>query len=85
MTGAQDRLPYYSRFEVLCEGEPAWSVDRRAVLYHFDGLCFWRRPPSADAYARVTSWQAPRYGWFHMVDCPCPLCVGQTVQGRDVA
>ena len=72
----KDRLPYYSRFEVLTEGEPAWALDQRAVLYHFDGLCYWRRPCDAPGFKRVTSWQAPSYGWFHRVDCACPLCTG---------
>jgi hypothetical protein len=82
---AQERLPYYSRFEVLSEGEPAWAMGRKADLYHFDGLCFWRRALRADAPTRVTSWQSPRYGWFHAVDCRCPLCAGHTARRRDVA
>lgn len=85
MATAQDRLPYFSRFEVLTEGEAAWAVDRKVVLYHFDGLCFWRRPSGADAFTRVTSWQSPRYGWFHMVDCPCSLCAGSVAHDREAA
>lgn len=69
---------YYSRFQVLTDGEPAWAMDERGVVYHFDGSCFRRRGHKGDAYTLVTSWRSPAYGWMHLPDCPCPVCARES-------
>jgi hypothetical protein len=71
MTSERRRL---SRFQVRCEGRPAWAVDSRDRHYYFDGLRFWSLGPRS---SRVTTgWQAPGHGWVHEEDCGCSLCGG---------
>jgi hypothetical protein len=64
---------FYSRFEVLTEGEPAWARDHRGALYHFDGLRFWQLARKGRVKS-VVSWQSPPGGWRHVSTCPCSLC-----------
>jgi hypothetical protein len=75
MTGAEWELPFRSRFEVITEGESAWAVDRKGVLYRFDGLCFSRRRRRDDSFSLVPSWQTPHYGWLHPAECPCAVWI----------
>lgn len=72
---------YFSRFQVLTEGEPAWAMDARGVVYHFDGSCFRRRGRKGDSYALVTSWRSPAYGWMHLPDCACRVCAPEGALG----
>lgn len=64
----------YSRFQVLTQGEPAWTMDEGGVVYHYDGSCFRRRRRKGDSYALVPSWRSPVYGWMHLPDCSCRAC-----------
>lgn len=75
MTGAESGLPFHSRFQVISEGETAWAVDDKGVLYRFDGLCFGRRRRREDTFSLVPSWQTPHYGWLHASDCPCAVWI----------
>lgn len=69
---------YYSRFQVLTEGEQAWTMDERGVVYLYDGSCFRRRGRRGDAYTVVTSWRSPAYGWMHLPDCSCRGCAPES-------
>jgi hypothetical protein len=67
-----DEARRFSRFQVRCEGRPAWAVDARARPYYFDGLRFW---VLGAGRSRLTiAWQAPSRGWVHGDDCGCSLC-----------
>jgi hypothetical protein len=65
---------YYSRIQVLAEGEPAWTMDQRGVVHHFDGSRIRRRESRSDRYALVASWRSPASGWMHLADCSCRGC-----------
>ena len=67
-----DESKRFSRFQVRCEGRPAWAVDARARPYHFDGLRFWFL--GAHSRRLAAAWQAPGHGWVHEDDCGCSLC-----------
>jgi hypothetical protein len=61
-----------SRFQVRCEGRPAWALGVRERRYYFDGLRFWALGSRS---GRVTAaWQVPGHGWVHEHDCRCSLC-----------
>ena len=49
---------YYSRFQVLTQGERAWTMDEREVVYLYDGSCFRRRGRRGGSYTLVTSWRS---------------------------
>jgi len=70
---------YFSRFQVLTDGEPAWTMDDRGVVFYFDGSLFRRRGHRGDAYSLVTSWRSPAYGWMHLPDCSCRVCAPDSV------
>jgi hypothetical protein len=80
---------YYSRFQVLMEGEPAWTMDDRGAVYRYDGYCFRRRAHKGGSYALVTSWRTPAHGWMHLPDCSCRGCASEgaldAATGRAVA
>ena len=68
---AARELPYHSRFQVVCDGTPAWATDARGAVYRFDGLVFSRRRLRDRTFHLVPSWQTPPYGWLHPSECPC--------------
>ena len=68
----------YSRFQVLSQGEPAWTADSRHGRYYFDGLRFWRLRDRHPARLQV-SWQTPPFGWAHAGRCRCSLCAAGAV------
>ncbi len=65
----------YSRFQVRCEGVPAWAVDDRRKQFYFDGLRFWFVGEGGRRRVKA-SWQAPVHGWEHDGACACRLCEG---------
>ena len=69
MTDARRR---FSRFQVRCEGRPAWAVDARDRRYYVDGLRFWSL--GARSSRMTMAWKAPGHGWVHEADCGCDLC-----------
>jgi len=69
----------FSRFQVRCEGVPAWAVDARDRRYYFDGLRFWAL--GARSGRLTTSWQTPGHGWVHEDGCGCGLCAGTPAEG----
>jgi hypothetical protein len=74
---------YCSRFQVLTEGEPAWTMDERGAVYLYDGSGFRRRGRRGDSYKLVISWQSPAYGWMHLPDCPCRACASESALEAD--
>ena len=74
MTAQGEERAYHSRFQVLTAGEPAWTMDDRGAVYHFDGSCFRRRGRKGDSYTLVASWSSPAHGWMHLPDCSCRVC-----------
>lgn len=68
---AARELPYHSRFQVVCDGTPAWATDARGAVYRFDGIVFSRRRLRDRTFHLVPSWQTPPYGWLHPSECPC--------------
>jgi hypothetical protein len=81
MDDARRRL---SRFQVRCEGRPAWAVDARDRRFYFDGLRFWAVRAST---SRVKpAWQSPGHGWVHEEACRCALCAeGEGEELRQIA
>ena len=69
----------FSRFQVRCEGRPAWAVDHRDRRYYFDGLRFWSLGVGRSRV--TTAWQAPGHGWAHEDGCGCSLCAGAPAEG----
>jgi hypothetical protein len=59
-----------SRFQVICDGGPAWYLDGRGC-YHFDGQRFWAIH-SWDRRRLIVSWQAPSFGWTNRQPEACP-------------
>jgi hypothetical protein len=68
---------YYSRFQTLCAGRPAWAQPalRRETRFYFDGLRFWSSSENGERL--LPSWRAPRYGWVHEPGCDCDLCASR--------
>ena len=73
-----DEVTRFSRFQVRCEGRPAWAADGRQ-RYYFDGLRFWT--PGTRNSRLMTAWRVPVHGWVHEDDCGCSLCEGSRRPG----
>jgi hypothetical protein len=78
-----DENTRFSRFQVRCEGRPAWAVDGRDRKYYYDGLRFWSL--GARSSRMTTAWQAPGHGWVHEDDCGCGLCEDARSEGLSQA
>ena len=63
----------YSRFQVRCEGLPAWAIDHKRKQFYYDGLRFWSVAEGGTRRVK-TSWEAPVHGWVHDTGCACDLC-----------
>lgn len=71
---------YYSRFQVLMQGERAWTMDEKEVVYLYDGSRFRRRGRRGGSYTLVASWRSPAYGWMHLPDCSCRACAPENAR-----
>jgi hypothetical protein len=60
----------YGIADVLGTERRAWAEG--PGVYHFDGICFWRREAATWVAAREGA--VPRDGWWHALTCNCRLC-----------